>query len=161
MHRMRQDAFDESNRKRPAPSEPSDGLDPAKRQRLGAEALSDPPSSIPPLPPGPTSFAQLFTLTGDEGAKNFDVQAIPSELVVKILVPMLMRIDKGQMDNAINVREEPFRCKGHITVQYELLRCLRVVRYLIALIRHYVPLYLAVNICFTYSIRATPSQSHQ
>ncbi|OCK96924.1 uncharacterized protein K441DRAFT_656220 [Cenococcum geophilum 1.58] len=102
MNRMRQDAFDESNRKRPAPSEPTDGLDPAKRQRLGAEALSDPPSSIPPLPPGPTSSAQLFTLTRDEGAKNFDVQAIPSELVVKILVPMLMRIDKGQMDNAIN-----------------------------------------------------------
>ena len=115
MNRMRQDAFDESNRKRPAPSEPTDGLDPAKRQRLGAEAISDPPSSIPPLPPGPTSFAQLFTLTRDEGAKNFDVQAIPSELVVKILVPMLMRIDKGQMDNAINVREEPFRCRGHIT----------------------------------------------
>jgi hypothetical protein len=31
-------------------------------------------------------------------------------------------------------------------VQYELLRCLRVVRCLIALIRHHVPLYIAVNI---------------
>lgn len=49
------------------------------------------------------SYAQLYTLTQDEGSKNFDVQAIPIDLVVRILVPILSSLDKSQLDNAINV----------------------------------------------------------
>lgn len=49
------------------------------------------------------SFAQLYTLTQDEGSKNFDVQAIPIDLLVRILVPILSSLDKSQLDNAINV----------------------------------------------------------
>lgn len=93
---MRVELFDESQRKRAAPIEPTDGLTQAKRQRLGADI-------VPPLPPGPVSYAQLYTLSADDGAKNFDVQAIPIDAVVSILVPILMSIDEGQLNNAINV----------------------------------------------------------
>lgn len=98
--------FDEGSRKRPAPVEPTDGLDPAKRQRLGAEVNGavDPAVPFPPLPPGPVSWAQLFTLTKDEGSKNFDVQALPVDLVNRILPPLLQAMDPQKMNNALNVR---------------------------------------------------------
>ncbi|KAF2146618.1 uncharacterized protein K452DRAFT_262560 [Aplosporella prunicola CBS 121167] len=104
LHHMRLEIFDETNRKRPAPIEPIDGLDQAKRQRLGADVSGAPSRALgaPPLAPGPVSYAQLYTLTQDEGSRNFDVQAIPIDLVVRILVPLLTSIDKSQLDSAIN-----------------------------------------------------------
>lgn len=104
LHHQRIDIFEDTNRKRPAPIEPTDGLDQAKRQRLGADvqAAAQPPPGIPPLGPGPVSYAQLYTLTQDEGSKNFDVQSIPIELVVSILVPILNSIDKPRLDSAVN-----------------------------------------------------------
>ncbi|MCJ1363454.1 hypothetical protein MMC16_002561 [Acarospora aff. strigata] len=92
--------FQESSRKRGAPSEPTDGLDSIKRARLGA-GTSD-RSPIPPLPPGPTSIAQLYTLTGDEGLTSFDVQQLPIDLVVKITLPVLYQLDPGVLGDAID-----------------------------------------------------------
>ena len=100
LSQSRLEIFDEGNRKRAAPSEPTDGLDNAKRARLGAE-LTDRPK-IPPLPPGPTSIAQLYTLTGEEGLTSFDVTQLPIDLVVRIALPVLQRIDHGLLDQAIN-----------------------------------------------------------
>jgi len=57
---------------------------------------------VPPLPPGPVSFAQLYTLTTEEGLRSFDVTALPLDLVVRITVPVLQRIDPGAFDHAIN-----------------------------------------------------------
>lgn len=57
---------------------------------------------MPPLPPGPISFAQLYTLTTEEGLRSFDVTALPLDLVVRITVPVLQRIDPGALDHAIN-----------------------------------------------------------
>ncbi|KAF2187032.1 hypothetical protein K469DRAFT_705582 [Zopfia rhizophila CBS 207.26] len=103
MHRMRLDVFDESNRKRPAPVEPTDGLDPAKRQRLGANIPSAPPS-VPPLPPGPVSFRELFTLSPDGNTANFDVQVFRDpEQLLRIIVPILQSIDETKLGNAINI----------------------------------------------------------
>ncbi|EKG22268.1 Armadillo-like helical protein [Macrophomina phaseolina MS6] len=102
LHHTRIEIFEDTNRKRPAPTEPTDGLDHAKRQRLGADLQAQSQSGIPPLGPGPVSYAQLYTLTRDEGSRNFDVQSIPIELVVGILVPLLQSIDKTRLDNAIN-----------------------------------------------------------
>ncbi|KAI9722592.1 MAG: hypothetical protein M1812_001523 [Candelaria pacifica] len=98
------DIFDEGSRKRAAPSEPTDGLDNAKRARLGAD-ISTPSHttlSIPPLPPGPTSIAQLYTLTSDQGLATFDVQQLPIDLVARITIPVLHRIDQGSLEQAIN-----------------------------------------------------------
>ncbi|KAI4180960.1 MAG: hypothetical protein LQ348_005114 [Seirophora lacunosa] len=91
---------DEGSRKRALPSEPTDGLDNAKRMRLGAEL----PGRLepPPLPPGPVSHAQLFTLTGDRGLTSFDVTQLPIDLVVRITLPMLHRIEQSALDSAVN-----------------------------------------------------------
>ncbi|KAK4997930.1 hypothetical protein LTR66_002740 [Elasticomyces elasticus] len=98
------EVFDESSRKRAAPVEPTDGLDHAKRQRLDAEVAATPPQDVTnfELLPGPVSFKQLFTITGEAGVTNFDVQAIPIDIVAKILVPLLAVIDVPKMNNAIN-----------------------------------------------------------
>lgn len=103
MAQTRAGILDEGPRKRGAPVEPIDGLNHAKRVRLGTELTSR--SNPPPLPPGPTSIAQLFTLTSDEGLSSFDVTQLPIELVVKITLPVLQQINQVSLDEAIsNVR---------------------------------------------------------
>ncbi|KAL4977795.1 hypothetical protein BDW66DRAFT_131766 [Aspergillus desertorum] len=96
---------DDTSRKRGLPTEPTDGLDAAKRARLDAE--TPPIIKVPPLPPGRISFAQLFTLTEDSGLSSFDVKQLPADLVVKIAVPLLARVDQsllGQAVDAIRMR---------------------------------------------------------
>ncbi|MCJ1474275.1 hypothetical protein MMC13_002933 [Lambiella insularis] len=99
MSLLRQEIFDEGSRKRGAPAEPTDGLDDAKRRRLGAEINSGP--QYPKLPPGPTSFAQLYTLTEEEALRSFDVTQLPIDLVVRITLPVLQRIEQKAIDAAI------------------------------------------------------------
>lgn len=96
----RMDIFDDGNRKRGHPVEPTDGLDNAKRIRLGAEVPAR--FNAPPLPPGPISVAQLFTLSTDEGLTSFDVTQLPIELVVKITLPVLQQINQASLDEAVN-----------------------------------------------------------
>lgn len=116
MHRTRLDIFDES-RKRPAPVEPTDGLDPAKRQRLVAEAQVVVPVTVPapstapsaplpvppPLPPGPVSYLQLYTLDPNNSGAIFDVQAFqdPAHLLRMVMV-LLNSIDEAKLNNALN-----------------------------------------------------------
>ncbi|KAL8791036.1 MAG: hypothetical protein Q9213_000243 [Squamulea squamosa] len=92
--------FEEGSKKRGLPIEPTDGLDNAKRMRLGAE-LPDRPGP-PPLPSGPVSHAQLFTLTRDKGLTSFDVTQLPIDLIVRITVPVLHRIEQPAVDAAVN-----------------------------------------------------------
>ena len=94
------DILDESSKKRGAPSDPTDGLDNAKRARLGAELNVR--QTVPPLPSGPISTAQLFTLTNDEGLTSFNVTVLPIDLVVRIALPVLQRIDQDNLNHAIN-----------------------------------------------------------
>ncbi|GKZ22480.1 hypothetical protein AbraIFM66951_008363 [Aspergillus brasiliensis] len=90
---------DEASRKRGLPSEPTDGLDNTKRAKLDAEAPAL--IKIPPLPPGPTSYSQLFTLTEDRELSNFDVKQLPTDIVLKIVVPLLGRVDQSMMSQSI------------------------------------------------------------
>ncbi|KAL8781016.1 MAG: hypothetical protein Q9194_000618, partial [Teloschistes cf. exilis] len=92
--------FDEGSRKRGLPSEPTDGLDNAKRMRLGAD-LPD-RAAPPPLPPGPISHAQLFTLMSDRGLSSFDVTQLPLDLIVRITLPVLHHIDQEALDLAVS-----------------------------------------------------------
>ncbi|KAL8842699.1 MAG: hypothetical protein Q9170_000355 [Blastenia crenularia] len=94
------DVSNEGNRKRELPSEPTDGLDNAKRMRLDAALPGR--SEPPPLPSGPVSHAQLFTLTGDKGLTSFDVTQLPIDLVVRITLPVLHRIEQPALDAAVN-----------------------------------------------------------
>ncbi|KAL5121279.1 hypothetical protein ACEQ8H_000747 [Pleosporales sp. CAS-2024a] len=103
MHRTRIEVFDESNRKRSAPVEANDGLDPAKRQRITAEAPSK-ARSIPPLPAGEVSWRQLYTLSPEGSTVNFDVQMFKDpEQLLRIVVPVLQSVDAQKLDHAINM----------------------------------------------------------
>ncbi|TQB70036.1 hypothetical protein MPDQ_001051, partial [Monascus purpureus] len=99
LQQARLEVLDDTSRKRGLPAEPVDGLDNAKRARLDAQ--TPPLLKIPPLPSGPISYAQLYTLTEDVGLSSFDVKQLPSDLVVKIAVPILARIDASLFNQAI------------------------------------------------------------
>ncbi|PGH08293.1 hypothetical protein AJ80_07889 [Polytolypa hystricis UAMH7299] len=95
----RNEIFEEAPKKRALPTEPTDVVDSAKRARLGVE--TPPQLKIPALPPGPNSYAQLFTLTEDVGLTSFDVKQLPLDLIVKIVVPVLTRVDPEALDQAV------------------------------------------------------------
>ena len=103
--RSRTEIFDESSRKR-GPSEPTDGLDPAKRQKLGAQINNSTqnPLHVSPLTPGPHTVAELFTITTDEALRAFDVAMLSEDLVVKIGITILQRINTDTLNQAVEVR---------------------------------------------------------
>ncbi|KAJ6120302.1 hypothetical protein N7523_004582, partial [Penicillium sp. IBT 18751x] len=96
----RLDVVDDASRKRGLPSEPTDGLDSAKRARLDAE--TPPLLKIPPMAPGPASIDKLFTLTQDIGLSSFDVKQLPPDLVVKIAVPLLAQVNQSLLTQAVD-----------------------------------------------------------
>jgi symplekin len=101
--RSRTEIFEEAGRKR-GPPEPVDGLESAKRQRLGASLPTPAPKLvIPPFPPGPHTVAELFTITQDEGLKAFDVSQLSEDLVVKIGVTIMSRLNENLLKQAISV----------------------------------------------------------
>lgn len=103
---LRADVFEERGKKRSPPVEPTDGLDSAKRQRLGADVPDAPPSqlALSSLPPGGhCTVAQMFTLTNDEFLKGFDAQRIPFHFLQQILVPLLRAPQPQQFNQAIDV----------------------------------------------------------
>ncbi|THV53677.1 hypothetical protein BGAL_0044g00020 [Botrytis galanthina] len=100
MMRSKTEIFDEGNRKR-GPPEPVDALDPAKRQKLGAQVKAA-QLHIPPLTPGNHTIAELFTITTDEALKGFDVALLSEDLVVKIGITILQRIDTDTIEQAIS-----------------------------------------------------------
>ncbi|OLN97126.1 mRNA cleavage and polyadenylation specificity factor complex subunit pta1 [Colletotrichum chlorophyti] len=92
MMRMRNEIFDESGRKRAYEAQYRDGVDP-KRQRMAPQVASTPQIQVTPLPPGPHSLGDVFTLTGSEGLKAFDVATLPPALAAKISITTLLRTD--------------------------------------------------------------------
>ena len=126
LQQWRAEKLDDTGRKRFATSDVRDDTELAKRQRLenGVQNSLDPSYFKSEMP---TPLSQLYTLTNDEGCKNFDVQAIPVDIVVKILVPILGSLDASQIDTAINVRyfspiNRTLLCKTH--VQCDIYCCI-------------------------------------
>lgn len=74
-------------------AEPTDSLEDAKRQRLGPR--------FPPMPPPPHTVAHLFTLTEDPSLRQFDVRALPEDLVSMISSALMQHIDSKSLDEAI------------------------------------------------------------
>lgn len=104
MMRSRTEIFDEANKKRGHP-EYIDGMDPAKRQKLGEQDINAAANRlhVPPLTPGPHTVGELFTITTDEALKTFDVAQLSGDLVVKIGVTILQRLDPNVLNQAIEV----------------------------------------------------------
>lgn len=105
--------------KRPAQDEPTDGLNSNKRMRIEQHTTNGTTPQMqqeqrqtpwpPPLPSGPVSYRELFTLNPDPNASGFHVEAIPIQIVNQLLPPLLQSIDPGRLNAAI------------ITVQKRLL----------------------------------------
>ena len=89
--------FEEASRKRPAPDDLTKASDTTKRPRVDAAGQSS------TVAPGPVSVAQMFTLTNDPGAQNFDVTIIPHDTVVKLLAPLLNIVDAARLEAAVSV----------------------------------------------------------
>jgi symplekin len=123
--RSRTEIFEEATRKR-GPPEPIDGLDLAKRQRLGAEVSISQPNRlyIPPLKPGPHTIAELFTLSND--AAGFDVSGLAEDMVVKMDISILQFVDLSTFTQAINVKS--IQKNGEIRTDM-LLGCSRPLPY--------------------------------
>lgn len=110
----------QNNLKRQAPDEPVDGLDNAKRQRIDEEAAKgttqqQQPPQYPPLPPGPVTLAQLFTLTQDPVATNFHVERLPQHIVAQLIPPLLAAVDQKRFEDAVNAVRARFLNLGKRT----------------------------------------------
>jgi hypothetical protein len=55
------------------------------------------------LTPGSHTIAELFTITTDEALKAFDVAQLSEDLVVKIGITILQRLDAETLNRAIEV----------------------------------------------------------
>jgi symplekin len=93
LHQSRVVLFQEASRKRRALSSAGGQEESAKRPRLEAAAA-------PAAQPGPVSIAQIFTLNADPG-QTFNVTAIPHDVVSKLLVPLLRKVDQSKLVTAI------------------------------------------------------------
>ena len=96
--------FDEANRKRAFPEQQVENMDPAKRQKV-ADTTAMPVTSvvIPPFAPGPLTIAGLFTATQDEAIKSFDVAPLAPDLVAKLVVAIMPKLDDNVFDLTIEV----------------------------------------------------------
>lgn len=96
------EALDASSRKRTLPVESIDTVHSVKKARLDTGPPA--PIKVPPLPEGPISYSQLYTLTEDIGLSSFDVKQLPPEMIVKIAAAVLQRVDGNALAQAIEVR---------------------------------------------------------
>lgn len=108
-HNLNSAFSDTSNLKRPAPDEPIDGLNDLKRQRVNADItngtslLQQQPSGHQPLPAGPVSLAQLWTLTNNQAATAFHVERLPPASVAQLVRALMPAISDQKLTAAINV----------------------------------------------------------
>jgi symplekin len=94
------------SRKR-APPEQANVMDP-KRQKT-ALRTTHPQVNITPLPPGPCTLADVFSLTDNPGIKAFNAAAmVPADLAAKVSVHAVSRIDPEILELAISVSSTPF-----------------------------------------------------
>lgn len=68
--------------------------------------VAPPALHVPPLSAGTHTVAELFTITTDASLKVFDVAMLPEDLVVKMGVIILQRIDVETLNQAIEVANE-------------------------------------------------------
>lgn len=110
MQQVRAEVFEERGRKRSPPTEPTDGLDNAKRQRLGAEVQEAPPANYPisaQFPGAPCTVADIFMLSDDARLKGFDARFIPLNIIQQITGPLLRAADHARLFQAVDVGPYP------------------------------------------------------
>jgi len=83
--------------KRGAPS--NDDLESTKRQRNSE--ISQPISNEPL---NGTTYATLYTLTGDQALSTFDVQQLPLDIVLQITLATIFSLNQQTLDTSLHVR---------------------------------------------------------
>jgi symplekin len=102
------EAFSEAHQlKRRALDMPVDGLDDTKRQRLSAEpahsvAQLQQPDAFAPLPDGPISLAQLFTLTRDTAVSTFPVQGLNADIITQLIPAVIQTLSQERIEQVVN-----------------------------------------------------------
>ncbi len=100
--RSRAELFDDAGRKRALADQQAAAYGDAKRQRIANGAgVASQQREIPPLGPGPNSLADVFALTSNAQLRSFNASNVPLELVAKISVSTLARVDQQLLDRAI------------------------------------------------------------
>jgi symplekin len=93
--------FEESTKKRHAPSDLIKSADSIKRARLENRLEN---TAVPTAVPVPVSAAQIFTIESNQpGSQNFDVTVIPHDTVVRILLHILPTIDPTKLETSVNI----------------------------------------------------------
>lgn len=117
-HRLTEIFMPANELKRSAEDEPTDGLDDAKRRRIDEQTMDGTtpplfrPMAYPPLPPGPLTYAQLFTLSNDPKAAGFHVEVIPVHIVNQLIPPLLASIDVARLTHAISAVQARYLSLG-------------------------------------------------
>lgn len=106
--RMRSEILDEAGRKRALEAQAA-GTD-AKRQRTQAPPVNPEQLQVDPLPPGRHSLADVYTLSGGEGLKTFDISTVPAAMVAKINVSTLARLNPQLLSKAVEVCHANWSC---------------------------------------------------
>lgn len=101
--RSRAEVFDDAaGRKRVLADQQAAAYGDAKRQRLAAGGVAVPPiTEIAPLAPGQNSLADIFALTSSTQLRSFRASLVPLDLVAKISVSTLQRVDQKLLEKAI------------------------------------------------------------
>lgn len=99
LERSRIEIFDEAGRKRVLADQTAAQYGDAKRQKTDAPVAA--PVMIPPLPPGPHTYAALYTVTSNPGLQSFDATQVPAPLATRVVVKTLASIDQRVLDFTI------------------------------------------------------------
>ncbi|KAI9890368.1 MAG: hypothetical protein M1814_004154 [Vezdaea aestivalis] len=91
------EVYDESKKRAAAPDLLRDDEHVKRAKTVPSKGLN-----IPPLLPGPTTLAQLFKITSEEALTSFHVEQLPLDMIIKITLPVLYKIDQGLLNEAIN-----------------------------------------------------------
>ncbi|KAF2481122.1 hypothetical protein BDY17DRAFT_300727 [Neohortaea acidophila] len=105
-HLLAESLLDQPNALKRGPDEPIDGLHANKRLQLDAEAsgaAAQQRRADGPLPLGPVSFKDLYTLTADPRAAGFHVGILPEQIVAQLVPPLLQNVNSTQFDQALNL----------------------------------------------------------
>ncbi|RPB02356.1 hypothetical protein L873DRAFT_1826757 [Choiromyces venosus 120613-1] len=108
LSRMKADLLEELSRKRAAPTPDNDAVKRLKTDQQQQQHAAVTPTPTPPLVPpqqqiinGPMSYAQLYSLSTDDGMNSFDGQQLPLDLILEIINRSMYNVQQHNLDAAI------------------------------------------------------------
>ncbi|KXL49112.1 hypothetical protein M433DRAFT_159016 [Acidomyces richmondensis BFW] len=94
-----------SGKRKPEPDDSVEGLEDAKRRCIKQETVNSTgleSTASYPLPQGPVTLAQLFTLNESTSTNAFHVELLPPSMMAQVLTPLLQTVDPKRLVDAVN-----------------------------------------------------------